>query len=83
MVGNFYTGDTVSKRQCDIRWVKGVRCEPFEYRCSDCGQLRLSYVLSDTCAHCGSDKITKGKPGTLEKESAHGVERQDEGMGRR
>ena len=73
----------MGKRQGDIRWVKGVGCEPFEYRCDGCGQLRLSFVVTDTCAHCGSDEITKGKPGTLERHDYHGMERQDEGMGRR
>ena len=57
-----------------LRWVKGVGCEPFEYLCGDCKELHLSYVLSDSCSACGSDKIVKGEPGTLERSQDNGME---------
>ncbi len=72
----------MTEARWDIAFVKGTRCEPFEYLCSDCGQLRLSFVLSDSCGHCGSDNIIKGKLGTLSKELDNGMEGQNEGMGR-
>jgi len=66
-----------------LKWVHGEGCEPFEYRCSDCGQLRLSYVKTNSCGNCGSDKIVKGKPNTLERSNDNGLEGQNEGLGRR
>lgn len=65
-----------------LRWIHGTGCDPFEYYCSDCGELHLSYIETDRCANCGSDKITKGKLGTLSKGSDDGLEGQNEGMGR-
>lgn len=71
----------MSKKQSWFVFTKDPTCEPFEYYCSDCKQLRLSFCRTDKCRICGSDKIVKGQPGTLEKESAHGMEGQNEGMG--
>lgn len=62
----------------DIRFVDGTPVEPFEYLCSNCNQLRLSFVATDKCGHCGSPKIIKGKIGTLRKESEYELEREDE-----
>ncbi len=55
------------KKTTELVWVKGERCDVFEYCCGDCKQLRLSYVLTDTCRNCGSTDIVKGKPGTLKR----------------
>lgn len=41
--------------------------EAHETLCSDCGQLRLSYVDSDQCGNCGSKNIIIGKLGELKK----------------
>jgi len=60
----------------------GEPCKPFEYVCGDCRQLRLALVDTGSCGNCGSDNITKGKIGTLGKESRNGLEGQNEGMGR-
>jgi len=59
----------------DVRFAKGKAVPAFEYLCSDCHQLRLSYVAADTCRNCGSKNIVKGKPGTLERSQDDGVER--------
>lgn len=72
----------MDKPKWDIAFIPGRRCAAFEYLCDDCGQLRLSLVLTESCGHCGSTNITKGKPGTLEKESKNGMEGQNERMGR-
>jgi len=72
----------VSKKGPTLRWIKGLGCKPFEYLCGDCHELHLSYVETDKCSNCGSDNIVKGKLGTLKKESEHGMEGQNEGMGR-
>lgn len=66
-----------------IRFIPGKECEAFEYRCGGCGDLSLSFVETDKCQRCGSRDITKGKPGSLVKDSDHGMEGQNEGMGRR
>ena len=68
MVGDILTVFGVPDLGPEIVFRKGELCEPFEYRCGDCNQLRASFVVSDTCAFCGSRNITKGKPGTLSKE---------------
>lgn len=52
----------------DVRFVKGRYIRPFEYLCRGCGQLRLSFVNTDTCGNCGSFNIVKGEVGTLKKE---------------
>lgn len=45
------------------------KTDALEYFCKDCGQLRLSFLKQTIkCAHCGSKKIIKGKPGELNKE---------------
>jgi hypothetical protein len=41
---------------------------PFEYFCKACLQLRLSCVVSDKCANCGSSEIIKGACGSLDKD---------------
>lgn len=51
----------------DVLIVKGKLCEPYEYFCKSCKQLRLSYVEEDKCANCGGD-IIKGKMFELDKE---------------
>lgn len=66
-----------------VRWVKGERCKPFEYLCSDCHELHLSYVKTETCTNCGSANIVKGKLGTLERSRDNDLEGKDEGLGRR
>ena len=66
----------------DVSRIQGIECEAFEYFCSDCKQLRLSFVTTDICRHCGGSNIVKGKIGTLEKEFDNGMEGQNEGMGR-
>jgi len=48
-----------------VSFVHGEGCEPYEYRCKDCKQLRLSFVASDFCSNCGSANIIKGDIGTL------------------
>lgn len=52
----------------EIVFSPGELCDPFEYFCSGCGQMRLSFVATDKCFNCGSDKIRKGLPGELDKE---------------
>lgn len=64
----------MTQRLRDIVYVKGEGVSPFEYRCSDCHQLRLSYVATDICRNCGSKNITKGKIGTLERSRDNGLE---------
>ncbi len=48
-----------------VLFVKGDVCKPYEYRCKDCKQLRLSFVVSNKCSNCGSTNIVKGNIGTL------------------
>ena len=53
----------------DIALRTGERAEkPFEYFCQDCRQLRLSWIVCDTCGNCGSKDIIKGELETLDKE---------------
>jgi len=68
MVGDILTVFGIPDLGTNVVFRQGVPCEPYEYCCSDCGQLRISFIVSDTCANCGSHNITKGKPGTLKKE---------------
>lgn len=48
-----------------VLFVKGEWCEPYEYRCKNCNELRISCVTSNVCANCGSANIIKGELGTL------------------
>lgn len=73
----------MGRARWDLSVRRGTECEPFEYLCGDCGQLRLSFVLSDTCGHCGSKNIIKGELGTLSKELDNELEGSNEGLGRR
>lgn len=41
----------------------------FEYFCWGCGQLRLSFADVISCGHCGSEQITPGPVGSLDRES--------------
>lgn len=50
-----------------IKIVKGKACEPFEYLCKACGQLRLSLVITNVCGNCESTRIIKGRIGSLTK----------------
>ena len=53
----------------DIALRVGERAkEPFEYFCKNCHQLRLSWIMCDTCGNCSSDQIIKGDLETLDKE---------------
>lgn len=52
----------------DIKFIKSKQIRPFEYLCHNCGQLRLSFVVTDKCNNCGSNNIIKGEVGTLKKE---------------
>jgi DNA-directed RNA polymerase subunit RPC12/RpoP len=39
-----------------------------EYFCTECLQLRLSYLIRTyKCSNCDSKNIIKGKPGSLDK----------------
>lgn len=40
---------------------------PFEYFCGSCHQLRLAFEPRSDCGNCGSDKLTLGAVGTLDK----------------
>lgn len=45
--------------------------DKFEYLCESCGHLRLCFDKDrETCGNCGSDDITCGPVGTLEKPGA-------------
>jgi len=57
----------MGKNPVDIRIVKGKRCKPFEYLCTNCHQLRLAYVKTEKCRNCGSREIIKAKVGTFER----------------
>jgi len=58
----------VMETKLDIMFVKGKPVTAFEYLCSDCKQLRLSFVATNSCSNCGSINIVKGLIGTLRKE---------------
>lgn len=66
----------------DVTFTPGEKCDPFEYLCRDCKQLRLAFVKTGVCNNCGSQNIITGKPGTLERSQANELEGQNEGMGR-
>jgi hypothetical protein len=50
-----------------VLFVQGKVCEPFEYLCGNCGQLRLALVTTNKCNACGSSDIIIGNIGTLER----------------
>jgi hypothetical protein len=54
----------------------------FEYFCTQCFQLRLSLIDRVTCGHCGSDQITTGLPGQLDKQALVRKYRKGETMGK-
>lgn len=43
-------------------------CEPYEYFCPKCLQLRLKARDDDVCGNCGNANIIKGAIGSLNKE---------------
>ena len=47
----------------------GQSCEPFEYFCNSCGQMRLSFVMLSSCGNCYSANIVKGQPHELDREA--------------
>lgn len=44
-------------------------CEPFEYFCTNCKIMNLSYVDLPNCGDCDTPITIKGKPGELDLEA--------------
>lgn len=72
--GGRYLLGFVMGKAFGIKIIKGKQVKCFEYLCSNCGQLRISFVATNKCGHCGSTKIIKGKIGSLEKEQRNELE---------
>ena len=51
--------------------------QDFEYVCHECGQLRLWMRGEpfDGCGNCGSMDVTRGAPGTLDKDEVLAAKR--------
>jgi len=45
---------------------KVVACEPFEYWCTACHTMHLSYADIERCGFCDAEITVKGRPGELD-----------------
>jgi DNA-directed RNA polymerase subunit RPC12/RpoP len=44
-------------------------CEPFEYWCSECHTMHLSFAEIARCSWCDAEITIKGRPGELDVDS--------------
>lgn len=50
----------------DLIFTKGEALkEPFEYFCTGCNNLRLTFVKTNKCFKCGTEITIKGRPNEI------------------